>query len=75
MFYMELLLDKEGCHYTTDLATVQPTLVTVFDRGINATHSVPQLEKVQHVYICLLHSIIIISNVVLQLVLCFIVKL
>ncbi len=59
LFYMELLLDKEGCHYTTDLEQFQPTLVAVFDRGINATHSVPQLEKVCTVLIIVRSMIIV----------------
>ena len=46
VFFMDLVLDKEGCHYSTDLHSVQPTLVAVFDRGIQSTHTVPQIEKV-----------------------------
>ena len=50
IFFMDLVLDKEGCHYSTDLPSVQPTIVAVFDRGIQATHSVPQIEKVLYIY-------------------------
>ena len=46
VFSLELALDSEGAHYNTDLTTFVPTLVEVFNRGIQSTHTVPQLEKV-----------------------------
>lgn len=47
LFAMELVLDSEGAHYTTDLTSIGPTLIEVFDRGIQSTQNVPQLEKVK----------------------------
>ena len=46
LFYLEILLDDEGVHYTTDLEQFERKLVVVFDHGINVTHVVPQIEKV-----------------------------
>lgn len=46
VFSIELVLDSEGAHYNTDLTAFIPMLVEVFNRGIQSTHSVPQLEKV-----------------------------
>ena len=45
-FFLELVMDNEGVHYTTDLESFKSTLVSVFDRGIQSTHTVPQIEKV-----------------------------
>lgn len=50
LFYLEILLDDEGVHYTTDLEQFQEVLVNIFDHGINVTHSVPQIEKVSILY-------------------------
>ena len=49
LFFLELAIDIEGVHYTTDLESFKSTLVSVFDRGIQSTHTVPQLEKVSSV--------------------------
>ena len=49
LFFLELVIDIEGVHYTTDLESFKSTLVSVFDRGIQSTHTVPQLEKVSSV--------------------------
>ena len=46
LFYLELLLDENGSHYTCDLNEFENMLVSVFDRGIQSTQSVPQIEKV-----------------------------
>ena len=56
VFSLELVLDSEGAHYNTDLTEFIPMLVEVFNRGIQSTHSVPQLEKVpQSVRLLLFH--------------------
>ena len=46
LFYLDLVLDQQGVHYSTELDNFQTALVTIFDRGVHATHSVPQIEKV-----------------------------
>ena len=46
LFLVDLLLDKEGSHFSTNLTSFEPALVGLFDRGIGATQNVPQLEKV-----------------------------
>ena len=47
LFFLDLVLDAEGSHYSQSLPTFQPTLVKIFDRGISSTHSVPMVEKVK----------------------------
>lgn len=51
LFYLELVLDQDGSHYSCDLKDFETMLVSVFDRGIQATQSVPQLEKVNQQFI------------------------
>ena len=51
LFFLDLVLDSEGSHYSQDLSSFQPTLVNVFDRGISSTHTVPMVEKVPHMCI------------------------
>ena len=46
LFTLDLVLDKDGAHYSTPLQSFEPALIAIFDRGIQATHSVPQIEKV-----------------------------
>lgn len=46
LFHLDLVLDETGSHFSTDLEAFKPTLVAIFDRGIQATHSVPQMERV-----------------------------
>lgn len=43
---MDLVLDSSGVHYSTPLEQFETSLLNIFDKGILATHSVPQLEKV-----------------------------
>ena len=43
---MDLVVDKEGCHYSTNLNNFENALVGLFDKGIGSTQNVPQLEKV-----------------------------
>ncbi|PIK41737.1 putative dynein heavy chain 1, axonemal [Apostichopus japonicus] len=45
LFYVDLILDKEGSHYTTNLTSFASVLISLFNKGIAATHNVPQLEK------------------------------
>ena len=49
LFYLELVLDEAGSHYSCPLEDFESMLVTVFDRGIQSTQSVPQLEKVSFI--------------------------
>lgn len=44
---MDLVLDSSGVHYSTPLEQFESSLLNLFDKGILATHAVPQLEKVQ----------------------------
>ncbi len=46
LFYLELVIDQEGVHYTSNIHSFASVMVSIFDRGIHCTHSVPQLEKV-----------------------------
>ena len=46
LFHLDLVLDENGSHFSTDLDAFKPALVSIFDRGIQATHSVPQMERV-----------------------------
>ncbi|XP_008850074.1 dynein heavy chain 1, axonemal [Nannospalax galili] len=45
LFIVDLVLDGSGVHYSTPLEQFEMTLVNLFDKGILATHTVPQLEK------------------------------
>lgn len=40
------MLDNSGVHYSTPLEQFEMILLNLFDKGILATHAVPQLEKV-----------------------------
>ncbi|KAL1763660.1 dynein heavy chain 1, axonemal [Sigmodon hispidus] len=46
LFIVDLVLDSSGMHYSTPLEQFEMTLLNLFDKGILATHAVPQLEKV-----------------------------
>ena len=50
LFVIDLILDQEGIRYSTPLENFETTIVSVFDRGIFVTQSIPQLEKVTHLY-------------------------
>ena len=39
-------MDAQGVHYNTNLVSFETVMVSLFDRGIQATQNVPQLEKV-----------------------------
>ncbi|XP_063674391.1 dynein axonemal heavy chain 1-like isoform X3 [Bolinopsis microptera] len=45
LFVIDLILDQEGIRYSTPLENFESTIVSVFDRGIFVTQSIPQLEK------------------------------
>ena len=40
------MADAQGIHYSTPLQNFESVLVLLFDKGIQACQSVPQLEKV-----------------------------
>ncbi|XP_058416307.1 dynein axonemal heavy chain 1 isoform X1 [Diceros bicornis minor] len=45
LFIVDLVLDSSGVHYSTPLEQFEASLLNLFDKGILATHAVPQLEK------------------------------
>ncbi|XP_038950112.1 dynein axonemal heavy chain 1 isoform X1 [Rattus norvegicus] len=45
LFIVDLVLDNTGVHYSTPLEQFEVILLNLFDKGILATHAVPQLEK------------------------------
>ncbi|XP_068109284.1 dynein axonemal heavy chain 1 [Hyperolius riggenbachi] len=45
IFLLDLVLDTSGVHFSTPLDNFESTLMMLFDKGILATHTVPQLEK------------------------------
>lgn len=47
LFIVDLVLDNTGVHYSTPLEQFEVILLNLFDKGILATHAVPQLEKVR----------------------------
>lgn len=46
LFLVDLQLDNQGVHYSTNLNNFETMCVGLFDKGIQSTQSVPQLEKV-----------------------------
>ena len=56
LFYLELVIDQDGVHYTSSFESFESVMALIFDRGLLSTHSVPQLERVHthihvHVYV------------------------
>ncbi len=47
LFHVDLLMDNQGVHYSTNLNSFESILVQLFDKGILSTQNVPQLEKVE----------------------------
>ena len=47
LFLLDLIMDTQGVHYSTNLASFETVLVSLFDKGIQSTQNVPQLEKVR----------------------------
>ena len=46
LFFIDLLIDNQGVHYSTNLNSYESVLIGLFDKGIQSTQNVPQLEKV-----------------------------
>ncbi len=46
LFHVDLLMDKDGVYYSNNLNSFEATLIALFDKGIQSTQNVPQLEKV-----------------------------
>ena len=46
LFLVDLQLDIQGVHYSTNLNNFETMSVGLFDKGIQSTQSIPQLEKV-----------------------------
>lgn len=44
---VDLVLDQTGAHYCTPLENFEASIVDLFDKGILATYTVPQLDKVK----------------------------
>lgn len=47
LFLVDLIMDNQGVHYSTNLNSFESVLVSLFDKGIQSTQNVPQLEKVK----------------------------
>ncbi|XP_064422227.1 dynein axonemal heavy chain 1 [Latimeria chalumnae] len=45
LFMLDLVLDNAGVRFNTPLENFETSLLNLFDKGILATHNVPQLEK------------------------------
>ncbi|MGH0183081.1 UNVERIFIED_CONTAM: hypothetical protein FKN15_013335 [Acipenser sinensis] len=45
LFFVDLVLDKSGVHFSTPKENFERSLLALFDKGILATHNVPQLQK------------------------------
>ena len=71
LFYLELVMDTGGVHYSCGLEEFETVLVGVFDRGIHVTQSVPQLEMVSFNRICTdIHLImIVVTSIALEFIL------
>ena len=56
LFLVDLQLDHQGVHYSTNLNNFEMMLVGLFDKGIQSTQNVPQLEKVSVLDITLMNA-------------------
>uniref|UniRef100_A0A8C3K8B9 Dynein axonemal heavy chain 1 n=1 Tax=Calidris pygmaea TaxID=425635 RepID=A0A8C3K8B9_9CHAR len=45
LFLTDLVLDSSGVHFSPPVETFEKSLISLFDKGILVTHTVPQLEK------------------------------
>nr|XP_013047409.2 dynein axonemal heavy chain 1 isoform X1 [Anser cygnoides]XP_047928500.1 dynein axonemal heavy chain 1 isoform X1 [Anser cygnoides]XP_047928502.1 dynein axonemal heavy chain 1 isoform X1 [Anser cygnoides]XP_047928506.1 dynein axonemal heavy chain 1 isoform X1 [Anser cygnoides] len=45
IFVIDLVLDDGGVHFSPSLESFEESLLSLFDKGILVTHTVPQLEK------------------------------
>lgn len=46
LFVTDLVLDSSGVHFSPPVQSFEKSLISLFDKGILVTHTVPQLEKV-----------------------------
>lgn len=46
LFVTDLVLDSSGVHFSPPVESFEKSLISLFDKGILVTHTVPQLEKV-----------------------------
>jgi len=47
LFMMDLILDGQGAHYSTNINSFESSVIAMFDKAIASTQNVPQLEKVR----------------------------
>nr|XP_034961987.1 dynein heavy chain 1, axonemal isoform X3 [Zootoca vivipara] len=54
LFIIDLALDTLGVRFSTPLENFETTVVSLFDKGIWSTHTIPQLEKhvLENMFIC-----------------------
>ncbi|XP_048343305.1 LOW QUALITY PROTEIN: dynein axonemal heavy chain 1 [Sphaerodactylus townsendi] len=54
VFLVDLILDNTGVHFSTPLENFETAVVSLFNKGILATHTIPQLEKyvLENIFIC-----------------------
>ncbi|XP_042305771.1 dynein axonemal heavy chain 1 isoform X2 [Sceloporus undulatus] len=54
LFIIDLVLDNSGVHFSTPLENFETSVVSLFNKGILATHTIPQLEKyvLENIFIC-----------------------
>ncbi|NWZ55127.1 DYH1 protein, partial [Haliaeetus albicilla] len=45
LFVTDLVLDSSGVHFSPPVESFEKSLISLFDKGILVTHTVPQLEK------------------------------
>ncbi|NWX92741.1 DYH1 protein, partial [Nothoprocta pentlandii] len=45
LFVVDLVLDSNGVHFSTPMENFEKSLISLFNKGILATHTIPQLEK------------------------------
>ena len=45
IFYIDLVMETNFVTYSTSPESFEPSVITCFDKGIQATKNVPQLEK------------------------------
>nr|XP_009665828.1 PREDICTED: dynein heavy chain 1, axonemal [Struthio camelus australis] len=45
LFVVDLVLDSSGVHFSTPVENFEKSLISLFNKGILVTHTVPQLEK------------------------------
>ena len=50
LFYVDLVMDHQGVHYSTNLNTFEASVISLFDKGLQSCQHVPQLEKVNRIF-------------------------